>query len=73
MSRYEKRMAEDAIESLAGVKEVHNHLRLQHLSQGITNQSDQSGQSRQGGQPGVGAQNQQPRERSVGGKSSAGA
>lgn len=45
-SRQTKRMAEDAIEHLSGVREIHNHLR-------VGQQGTQQGQQMQGGQNGM--------------------
>jgi BON domain-containing protein len=43
--RRDKRVAEDAIESISGVKDVHNHLRVEHQHAGTAGASGQQGQA----------------------------
>ena len=44
-SRQAKRMAEEAVETVSGVKEVHNNLRVQHSPYGQGSQGGQTGQN----------------------------
>lgn len=71
--RQTKRLAEDVVDSLSGVREIHNNLRVQQHDQGWSQQGGQNqqyGQSRTSGQSQYGAstsgQNGQDRQRNVG-------
>jgi hypothetical protein len=58
--RRQKRMAEDTVESVPGVKDVQNQLRVQQQAQQQPTMQGQQGQFSMSGQQGVNGQPAQP-------------